>query len=668
MASVGSTIFVVVAFLIISLLAVLLLRYYLPLRTTPAYLTVPVFLALALPANLILLVPIDLASNPFADEAPRGIWLPQRALLVAWRISYWLTFVLTWLILPILGEYVDSGDREPKEKLMYSLRSNGRYYLGALAVGVLGAVYFTVSQGLSFNALSALVMALAYAWGLILAIYLMGHGLVAIPRNVLRNADIGRRLRRLQCGAPGLYEKLIDATDELKEYEHRIVQLSLRKGRTAKDFREWIEELADMISVPDQGVSALPSVSGRRQNVPEVITAGYLADLTRSFMRSRHKKQRYVTEWQNLLASATRTQLILDAKPSGRLIFPDSTAHWISPALRYRLYAQVFPMASYASGALLSVASAAVVWSELTKTLFPHVSPVSRTVLPTSAKHIGFFPSQIFAAFWILYMTTCALYSITVIPIWGNRALVRRTTYAESAAWYAAQVARLTVPLAYNFLTFLPKDVLEKTRFYRFLGAQVNFTPLGRGFSAFFPALLLIPVAAALFGLYGRIKAAFGFEDLMAEEDDEGMWREGKILIDQEVRNHGATGGVGLGSPLRANGSLDIERGAAARDRPFAATPPPPSRYSSGGRALGAERRPLMHHSALGGVDSDDDAAAEDPGFLSDFARRVRNTFSEAERPGWLRAPQWGGGGGGGGGGRSRDWGTLFGGQGGVRL
>jgi hypothetical protein len=661
MASVGSAIFVAVAFTVISLLAVLLLRYYLPLRTTAAYLLVPVFLAIALPANLILLVPIDLASNPFGDEPPRGIWLPQRALLVAWRISYWLTFVLTWLILPILGEYVDAGDREPKEKLMYSLRSNGRYYAAALAIGIVGAVYFIFSQGFSLNALSALVMALAYAWGLILAIYLMGHGLVAIPRNVLRNADIGRRLKRLQCGAPTLYEKLIDASDELKEYEHCVYQLSLRKGRMAKDLSEWVQELNEMVSVPDHGVPQ-PPASGRRQNIPEVITAGYLADLTRNFMRSRHKKQRYVTEWQNLLTSATRTQLILDAKPSGRLIFPDSTVHWISPALRYRLYAQVFPIVCYASGAFLSVASAAVVWSELTKTLVPHLSPVSRTILPTAAKHVGFFPSQVFAAFWILYMTTCALYSITVIPIWGNRALVRRTTYVESAAWYAAQVARLTVPLAYNFLTFLPKDVLEKTRFYRFLGAQITLTPLGRGFSAFFPALLLVPVAAALFGLYGRIRAAFGFGELLAEDEDEdGAWREGKILINQEVRNHGAGSGVGLGSPLRTNGSVDLERGPLPpRDRPFASTPAA-SRYSSGGRQLGAERRPLMH-SALGEHDSDDDAL-EEPGFFADFARRVRNTFDAAERPEWLRAPRWGGGDE-----RPRDWGTLFGGQGGVRL
>lgn len=96
-APIGSSIFFFLALVAISLLVLLLLRYYLPLRTTPSYLLVPVFLSLALPSSIILLVPIDLASHAkAADEAARGIWLPDRALLVVWRIAYWLTFILTW--------------------------------------------------------------------------------------------------------------------------------------------------------------------------------------------------------------------------------------------------------------------------------------------------------------------------------------------------------------------------------------------------------------------------------------------------------------------------------------------------------------------------------------------------------------------------------------------
>lgn len=95
--SVGSDVFALLAILIISLCVLLLLRHFLPLRTTPAYLLLPIFLALALPISIILLVPIDLASSlRAADEDSRGIWLPDRVILVVWRITYWLTFALTW--------------------------------------------------------------------------------------------------------------------------------------------------------------------------------------------------------------------------------------------------------------------------------------------------------------------------------------------------------------------------------------------------------------------------------------------------------------------------------------------------------------------------------------------------------------------------------------------
>jgi hypothetical protein len=96
---IGSEVFTSLALLVIGLLVLLVLRHYLPLRTTPAYLLVPIFFALGLPASIILLVPIDLASNARDEDAgSRGIWLPDRALLVFWRISYWLTFALTWSV------------------------------------------------------------------------------------------------------------------------------------------------------------------------------------------------------------------------------------------------------------------------------------------------------------------------------------------------------------------------------------------------------------------------------------------------------------------------------------------------------------------------------------------------------------------------------------------
>lgn len=87
-----------IALLFMCGLVLLLIRHYLPFRKTPAYLFIPIFLALALPASIILLVPIDLASiaSDSNIRGNRGIWLPERVILVSWRILYWETFFLTW--------------------------------------------------------------------------------------------------------------------------------------------------------------------------------------------------------------------------------------------------------------------------------------------------------------------------------------------------------------------------------------------------------------------------------------------------------------------------------------------------------------------------------------------------------------------------------------------
>jgi hypothetical protein len=106
---IGSTVFLSLFFVAICLLTLLLLRRFLTVRATPAYITVPVFLALVLPASVVLLVPVDLTSSSREKgKGTNGVWLPSHAVLVLWRITYWLIFCLTWFVSshhPLQKEY-----------------------------------------------------------------------------------------------------------------------------------------------------------------------------------------------------------------------------------------------------------------------------------------------------------------------------------------------------------------------------------------------------------------------------------------------------------------------------------------------------------------------------------------------------------------------------------
>ncbi|KAK3302149.1 LMBR1-like membrane protein-domain-containing protein [Chaetomium strumarium] len=672
---VPSQVFAVVSLFCISAVVLLILRYYLPLRTTPAFLLVPVFFALWLPASMVLLVPIDLASSAMVDDLDaRGIWLDPRALRVSWRVAYWLTFALTWFILPILGEYSDSGYREPKAKVLDSLYANAQYYAIVFGSGALGLIYVLISYGHFSASLKSTVMALAYCWGLVLVIYLMGHGLVSIPRRLFRSANISGRLRRIQRQAPRVYEKMQDAEMDLEDLELQVGELSRRKGGSASLFQDWIEELVDMTNLPQSRPGQANAVrgSGNQISVPNVITEKYLAELTRRLVRAKHARLRYASEWNRLLQDAVKTQAVLDSAASKKLDFGKATPNagfWdrhtlLTPYTRFLLHYYLIPYLQVTLAALMSLASVCIVWSELVKGVLPRLSVIRYTVVHHEIRGKGQvgFAGQVIAALWMVYMCAAALISITEVKVWRGRALVRRNTAHESAFWYASQVARLSVPLTYNFMTFLG-GIYRDTVFYDFLGQLINLTPLGKWFDYVFPAFILLPVCATLFGLYGKVKRVVGFSgvDVLDDDDDEDFgnergtsygtgysWREGRDLIERELSGMSRSGLSDGGADCPARRPvLTIPPGRSSSGRGVPTTPFATSPTAAG---TAATSRPQANTSArrVGGRAGIVLDEPEDENFFEALGHRFKNTIDTLDAPKWLqdfgqgiKKPKW---------------------------
>lgn len=488
-----------------------------------------------------------------------------------------------------------------------------------------------------------------------MAIYLMGHGLVAVPRRLFRNANIPQRLKRVQAQAPKINDRLTDANTELEELEAQLTLLRKRKNAVSRDHEEWIEDISDTSNMPD---SRLSSTAARASApaLPAVITDRYLAELTRKLNRARHKRLRFIDTWDRLIQEAIDVQAMIDAGPSQRLDFGKAAPHssWVeqinllTPFTCYLVYTKIVPTGRMALGVVLSIASVCIIWSELIKFIGPKLSITNFTILTYNKDNVAQvgFGGQVMASIWLLYMSIAALASFDDVKIWGNRALVRRNTYAESATWYATQVAKLTVPLAYNFLTFFPREIHRKTTFYDFLGRLINLTPLGKGFDYFFPIFILVPVCATLFNLYGRTKKVFGFGIL--EDDEEGNpsgfgtggWREGKVLIDRELHSPSHSH---LTNPT--NGATSPQPTGTANQTRTPARPTQPSSAAQTSRPNVPRQSTDAQRQAQRLADATTAAEEEDENFFQGFAHRVKNTIDSVERPEWAKdlgkKPKW---------------------------
>lgn len=346
-------------------------------------------------------------------------------------------------ILPILAEYSDSGYRDPQAKVIDSLRANAQYYGLMLGSGVLGFVYVIFYYGHFSDSIKSTVMALAYCWGLVLAIYLMGHGLVALPRRLFRNASIAGRLRHIQSQAPRVYESMEESGMVLDELEGQVFELAKRsKTGSARDFCDWIEDLLDTTNLPEaQPRTGALGAEARARGLPTVITEKYLADLTRRLTRARHARSRYASEWNQLLTDAVQTQAILDSAASKKLDLgmPSPVAGArdkitvFTPYTRYLFHYHAMPMVRFGFGALLASASFCIVWSEIVKGVLPSLSIIRYSMVHhwTGEKGQVGFAGQVIAVLWMMYMCAAALAAITEVKVWRGRALVKRNTAHE---------------------------------------------------------------------------------------------------------------------------------------------------------------------------------------------------------------------------------------------
>uniref|UniRef100_A0AAX7T245 LMBR1 domain containing 2 n=1 Tax=Astatotilapia calliptera TaxID=8154 RepID=A0AAX7T245_ASTCA len=155
-------------------------------------------------------------------------YIPDGIMPVFWRVVYWTSQCLTWLLLPFMQSYARSGGFSITGKIKTALIENAIYYGTYLLIFGSLLIYVAVHPELrlSWYELQTIGITAANTWGLFLLVLLLGYGLVEIPRSYWNSSRHGHLLVKTYFKASKLMTEKADAEENLEDVMEEVRKVS----------------------------------------------------------------------------------------------------------------------------------------------------------------------------------------------------------------------------------------------------------------------------------------------------------------------------------------------------------------------------------------------------------------------------------------------------------
>ncbi|XP_020285107.1 LMBR1 domain-containing protein 2 homolog [Pseudomyrmex gracilis] len=523
---------------------------------------------------IIFILPLDVASTVFRQCVEQNIhnntknsdnttstplvtcrepWpnVPENVFPNLWRIVYWTSQCLTWLILPLMQSYINAGDFTVRGKLKSALIDNAIYYGSYLFICGILLIYIALKPGLDLDGqkLKAIASSASNTWGLFLLVLLLGYALVAVPRRIWNKSKLGYTLNYKYFRVAKLSLEKCEAEEAVDDILEslQIASISIGPGHPLHCNLETIfqkipTELKDRMNrrqLPDDTPADTP-------------TEKSLIRLHRQTIKALQTLQRIETQWGILvgkifnLEDIVKNQVSHDRrfKPSFpthralplRIIFnPVIEWYWKCVVSIY-----IFKIGAICAGCL----SLAVVWSEVTFFNKSPVLSIFAQIINLAKRHYDYFLIELLSAFIISYVCYCAYSTVLRIRVLNLYYLApNHQTNEYSLIFSGMMLCRLTPPICLNFLGLIHMDshiikthILE-THYTQVMGHMDVISIISDGFNVYFPMAILAFCLATYFKIGSRLLSMLGFQQFL--EDDEfttDLVDEGRELIKRERR------------------------------------------------------------------------------------------------------------------------------------
>uniref|UniRef100_A0A8V0YSU8 LMBR1 domain containing 2 n=1 Tax=Gallus gallus TaxID=9031 RepID=A0A8V0YSU8_CHICK len=455
-------------------------------------------------------------------------YIPNGIMPIFWRVVYWTSQFLTWILLPFMQSYARSGGFSITGKIKTALIENAIYYGTYLLIFGAFLIYVALLQthGVSF----------------FLCCFL-GYGLVEIPRSHWNGAKRGYLLMKTYFKAAKLMTEKADAEEEFGGYYgvDRLQKCHVFPPYCPTEYQERMGRNMDDYEDFDERQNSYPSEKS-------------LVKLHKQVIYSVQRHRRTQVQWQILLeqafyledvakneTSATRqfVHTFQSQEPENKIIqyFYTPTVEWYWECLLRPWFYRVLAV-------VLAAFSVIVVWSECTFFSTRPVLSLFAVFIQLAEKTYNYIYIEMACFLTIFFLSICVYSTVFRIRVFNYYYLAsHHQTDAYSLLFSGMLFCRLTPPLCLNFLGLTHMDATishtdaQPTAYTSIMGSMKVLSFIADGFYIYYPMLVVILCIATYFSLGTRCLNLLGFQQFMGDSEmTSDLIDEGKELIRREKR------------------------------------------------------------------------------------------------------------------------------------
>ncbi|XP_077418558.1 G-protein coupled receptor-associated protein LMBRD2B-like isoform X2 [Vanacampus margaritifer] len=492
-------------------------------------------------------------SAPSVCEKPWS-YIPDGVLPVFWRVVYWTSQFLTWLLLPFMQSYARSGAFSPLGKVRAAVVENAIYYGTYLLIFIFLLIYVAAHPQwrLTWTEFQTICITAANTWGLFLLVLLLGYGLVEIPRFYWLSSCHTHLLAKTYFKVAKMASEKAAAEENLADIMEEVsaINASVKYNHTFKKFVDTILTKCPIEYQEEMGKDeehlcedhlVLPTKRGLVQLHKKVISAVQQCRQTR-------------VQWSMLLERIFHLEDVAKSRSSPTCHFVRSfTTTEREGCIRRFLYTPkvewywecVFRQVFYKLLALLLFFfSVAVVWSECTFFSVHPVLSLFAIIVRMTEQQRYYVCTEVVCFVTVLFLCVCVYSTVFQIRVFNYYYLApHHQTDAYSLQFSGMLFCRLTPPLCLNFLGLIHMDPAVSqpdrihTSYTSIMGSMHLLSFISNGFYIYYPVLVLLLCFATLYNLGSRCLNLLGVHQYVADDDlSSDLVDEGKELVRRERR------------------------------------------------------------------------------------------------------------------------------------